>query len=1030
MPSHRTAMPTGKKAASSKTSGPQGKQTQDQYSDDPCVQPRVQPPTLGKAIFDSVPDLMDVLTALAQVHPFVAVALAPFRFAYNQEVKRRDTEHIRLSLFESVKDVMLVAVEMKDLAITPDNQCLPSDGEAICNRLTRLGEQMKVDIEGCYNALDAFDKELAFLRFFKASSWNNELSKWKAIFKTRREDLQFALTLTTATTVQHMNTMMSEMRRSAFVEFQSYVVPQDRQIIAFLEENGGQELVLADDNKCAALIKLQEEQTVRHNISLLPKRGRHDGSDDIVALRKSYFADVTTVIKENADSFSRRLSLGLADKTISQIWKEEGWRGSTKTRQIILAIRNHFIELERTRHAGALYTTWQYPYSNEMPDAWALEYFQLKRLLNLEHVLDPEAFGMTTIVDINQFTSNKPQGWSLPRWVAYFTIGWQIQATRYCREIQKMYSQMHQIHQQTSLQMPGNKGHISDYILETWPIVLGLISSPEQFECSHWLASHFQDYQESKEHNICTQLEKVYYVIDSTQMVHDILAGEAIEQGVLALLTILVRWHLSKMHHYMTTEIQTQELFQDAFSIKLVLEVAWLRFNELHDTPGAETYKQQQISDLDHFQNYFLWNEWSNEEKCHTTNLLSLGSADRKLNMPISLPMNHKIQTQQPMLMVLSQVQDEALRQHQAAQKPQLMRNAAPLNSSVSSGDYVEELLSIVLEATLDEHQANVIKIHGEGSSFTQAPVTIGKISGTITAPLHHSVLPVSFDITFKNDRYAIQGLFDSTTNLITGKLTGLHGLDTGSNASLYAKKSSTDTALCHRPLVQEKLSPKQLWHFAYDAISGQLLRSHPTRSYVLHRFQKIRRYLGLMHYCGGHEDAIERAELQQGFNLIEYNEIIKLHIWYKCAVSKQLQLMKVLPHVVFTVSILSPYPAGVVWSAKQHPWKYISQYRKEVEYKLVISTGKSVLASFNHMTHNMLHSLVRLAQEDVDMDEAEVLSQTSQSAVLYPPRIQAPPEQAGQIDLQNQIHQIEDRLSRMENMLQALLNGMSTGSG
>lgn len=80
-------------------------------------------------------------------------------------------------------------------------------------------------LKGCYNsaysstrltaflwmlgflALDAMQNQSLVVKFCKAGGWNDKLATWKVTFKTRREELQFALTLNSATMIQDMSSM-------------------------------------------------------------------------------------------------------------------------------------------------------------------------------------------------------------------------------------------------------------------------------------------------------------------------------------------------------------------------------------------------------------------------------------------------------------------------------------------------------------------------------------------------------------------------------------------------------------------------------------------------------------------------------------------------------------------------------------------------------------------------------------------------------------------------------------------------------
>lgn len=109
-------------------------------------------------------------------------------------------------------------------------------------------------------------------------------------------------------------------------EFQAMRTPQDRMIEAYFNTHGGMEAVMGDDVKCAALIKLQNDLSVTHNIQSTYAAGSGPGKKagdaqesgkadphkaELAALRKEYRSDVAAVIEENMESFAKRLDLSL-----------------------------------------------------------------------------------------------------------------------------------------------------------------------------------------------------------------------------------------------------------------------------------------------------------------------------------------------------------------------------------------------------------------------------------------------------------------------------------------------------------------------------------------------------------------------------------------------------------------------------------------------------------------------------------------------------------------------------------------------
>ncbi|KAJ7140878.1 hypothetical protein C8R44DRAFT_974601 [Mycena epipterygia] len=643
-----------------------------------------------------IPTLMKALEELSKANTFAALAFLPFKFAYNQELKRRDNDRIRSSLFESIKDVMLVAVEMK-IIMEPNDERRTPDGQPIATRLAELGEQMKNDIKDCYNVIDAMQKQSLIIKFCKASDWNSKLAEFKVTFKTRKEQLQFALMISAATTIHDLRTAIekiSQTQDKIYHEFQAMKTPQDLEIEAFFHKNGDKEKVLADDAKCASLIQLQKKLTVTHNIQSTYAAGVGDNKyrmagnpssskdkADIEAIRKEFRSDVSLVIQDNLRSFTSHLDLSLhllgedindnihregdrmiqymkdgphlrlKDRILRQVWKDQGWRGSAKTRILVLALRDYLVERAEKSNArnvvdndALLSPSMSRPNIEDpqdpetamgvpLSDSWMVEYLQFKRLRNLQQVLDPDTSGFSTIAEVNAFSQSRLRGWSLPRWVSYWAVGWQIYATRYCTEIDNIFTQMFLIRTKVGIQMPGNKRYINDYLRETWPIVISLTSSIERFVGEDWLADQFKEYIDTQETTLKSRLDRIRYDIDSSDTVNEILRGEHVERvwSIFILIAIIMRRHLEKMHICLTEEINANELFDDTYTIKFVVEAVWLRYKGL-----VEVYNHQQAAgNLDQnfewfscglFRNYHAWKEWTSDKHYKAKDVMSYGT--------------------------------------------------------------------------------------------------------------------------------------------------------------------------------------------------------------------------------------------------------------------------------------------------------------------------------------------------------------------------------------------------------------------
>ncbi|KAJ7830412.1 hypothetical protein B0H14DRAFT_2593325 [Mycena olivaceomarginata] len=616
---------------------------------------------IGNTILEGVPAIMSALETLTEIHPFLKAAYLPFKLIYHQETQRRDNDKKRNTLFGKIKDVMFILLELKGFG-KDDTRSTP-EGKPVLSRLASICKDMKKDIEECYNVLNAQEKRSVGIKFLKASVWNKELGSYAARFTNRREELTFALSMRTVVTMEEMNANMMEM-------FSTMLSPQERDMGRWINQNGGEKAVLGNDKKCAAMIKYEASLAPVTAVSHADNKGR-PGSDDetktdakaIAALRKEYREDIQGIIQENLESYSKRFAMGLddlgkdlgnkiqhqgdrlikylrggphqriKDKMVYHVWKDQGWKGSAKTRPLVLALRDYFVErvehsklpppsteVARKRPVSTLPKDEdddddpETDISVPLPDDWMAQYLQVKRLRYLEQALDPDCSGFTTISEVNAFTHARPEDWSFTRWISYWAIGWQIYATKYCVEIEELFGQMMLLKAEVAIKMPGNLRYVNDYIEGCWQHVTVLTSSIERYDSDSWLEEKFAGYVQSQESLLKERLEKIQYDIDAVETVSLVLRGERIEGSVFILLALLLRRHVAKMHLCLKQEFDSRELWDDMDTVTWVVDAVYIRFLDL-----KEQFQHQEIADLKLifewlscglFKNYWEWQYW------------------------------------------------------------------------------------------------------------------------------------------------------------------------------------------------------------------------------------------------------------------------------------------------------------------------------------------------------------------------------------------------------------------------------------
>ncbi|KAF7330374.1 hypothetical protein MVEN_02475800 [Mycena venus] len=433
---------------------------------------------------------------------------------------------------------------------------------------------------------------------------------------------------------------------------------------------------------------------------------------DIKALREEYNKDIAEIIHNSLEKYSKAFEVRLGDlrqgleKTISHegdrvidylehggplsrikdpiiyhIWRDQGWKGSAKTRPLVLAVRDYLVERARRSRMVALKrrdgprderlsvisaettnkstsssatepinafrkssdakpnqpTAFNNPenmlkdatvamgtgdkdveadMTRVLPDSWMIEFLQVKHLRSVQHVLDIDSSGFTTIFEVNYFTDARPKDWSLPRWISYWAIGWQIFATKFCDQIEDIFGQMSLLRPKIRACMPTNTLYVNNYMEGVWEIVTTLVSSFERCDPrAVWLEEKFASYVETQEQILEARLQKTQYSIDG-ETINLLLGDERIEHVVFMLLVLLMRRHLAKMHLCVTRKIHPSELEDDVQTVTTVVGAVWDRFALLKDL-----IEHKQTADLQRtfnglacglFKNYWSWNGRAN----------------------------------------------------------------------------------------------------------------------------------------------------------------------------------------------------------------------------------------------------------------------------------------------------------------------------------------------------------------------------------------------------------------------------------
>ncbi|KAJ7868452.1 hypothetical protein B0H13DRAFT_2281005 [Mycena leptocephala] len=916
----------------------------------------------GKVIiFEGVPAIMDVLEELAKVHSFLMAAYIPFKVIYQQETRRRENDQKRTILFGTIKDFMFALSELKILK--EDSRTTP-EGKSALGRLPSICEEAKRDIEACYNVLDAQERRSIAIKFLKASSWNKELATYAARFTERRDQLSFGLDIRTAVNVEEIKSQIGSIEAKMEQLLATMLSPQETDMGRWIHDQGGEEVVLASYEKCARMIEYEASLTASRRIGSL-SAGKISGADAkkneaeaVAALRREYHEDIQGIIQENFGRFSnyfdskledfgkdleneirhqgdrviKHLKGGphsrIKDKMISHLWEDQGWKGDVATRSLVVALHDYFKErVQRTREEAVDHLVSSVPRDDDddPETSWMATYLQAKHLRHLQQALDPDASGFTTILEINAFTRARPENWRLPRWIAYWAMGWQIFATKYCVEIEELFVQMTLLNHRIGIQMPGNKRYVNTYVESIWMRVTALTSAIERdISPVPWLEENFVGYIQAQEHALKGRLEEIRYTIGSIESVTSILRGDRIEGSIFILLALLMRRHVAKMHLCLTQEIDSRELSDDMNTIAWVVFAVWNRFLDL-----KEQFEHQQIPDLKLlferlscglFKNYWAWGDWIQSkyfrdgdmtpwsftdticevDQSELTGILvyaepSSKSHDSFLDNTPTVSLRLVKAPAIELASLLPTVVDFSTDNIPGGPSRPILSTPSAAEMSITGTWYgwrwTESLHAMIrLNFECGDRRPDLetntsisgCEISVDGRSWTVSGVidSADKPQGSLAVNFgrhcdNHEECWIQYNGAFYYDRETITGKFECKNDNRGG--------------SFLLKKVEVSAIMCSRSLVAE-LSTRDLWSFACNAVIAGIRRKKPTSSYIWERMKNIRRLLEFM-FQNKPLNETEKAgysKILKSFSFEEMSELKKLCDWYHRAVDFQ----------------------------------------------------------------------------------------------------------------------------------------------
>ncbi|RPD68326.1 hypothetical protein L226DRAFT_527321 [Lentinus tigrinus ALCF2SS1-7] len=510
--------------------------------------------------------LMNALDELGKAHPFIQIAVSIFKAGLTLELTRRENDEKVIALNLTMCDMMETLKLLKQVVNVKEPG---PDGLSIEDRLKQRLDSIIDSIKRCAKG--------------KFTQVAQQFADHKAGIQF---DLQIhaSVGITTANvTLTAMSTSFTELNENVSklmeVVFERMRTPEERDLL------GGIDAVLKNDKLLEEVLAKQKAGPRKDKDERGAKKRAVPGQTldavlTVTDLRKEVNKDVEQVLADNkffdqkfeamkmqvdevkveirheSDRVIDTILAGpherIVDRDLYHVWKEMGWKGSVKAKHLVMALRDHFAEGSHAALAAIRVITQQKKDGSDPAaaaqameeiadiasradphaspeDEWALQFITVLRIQPLIEALDDDVSSFVTIAEANAFTAARPQKWSLPHWIAYWTYGFEMTVQWYFRRIRKVISE---IARATVEALPANRKIIADFV-SSWDVhwierFLAGLRDVKQWDSTDWESDviflKFKDYVVENERKLEHNLRGVNYYVDEANTL-SIVAG-------------------------------------------------------------------------------------------------------------------------------------------------------------------------------------------------------------------------------------------------------------------------------------------------------------------------------------------------------------------------------------------------------------------------------------------------------------------------------------------------------------------------
>ncbi|KAF7292837.1 VPS13 domain-containing protein [Mycena indigotica] len=841
-------------------------------------------------LMEGMPVLMSALDEVAKLHPFIGVAVMAFKAVWALEMKRRQNDQKILALHVEMKDMMGVLIQLK---FVKDADAPAPDGSTIKGRMQVIIENTAKDIKACANACDTYIKKKLIVKVLKGPIWEGKLAAFAGTFTKRRSEFEFAMSIHTALGVDAANhviglvdetTQAINQKMDLMMKIFSHIMsPEEKEMSRLVDQKGG--LACLDNDKALKELNDLENKSFGAHRANGSKLGSNGG--DLDDLKDELHANPDQAIAANMEQFSRKFAVQqrqiidelsrvverqgdriigavlagpgdrIIDPNVHAVWKEMGWKGSVKTRHLVMALRDHFQE-DRKNHHSANNDEESIPLL-AAEDEWTLEYIDVVHLQAISEAFDGDASGFVTVAEVNAFTMARPLDWSLPRWIAYWSLGHYQAMQDYGHRIYKLFDKLFAILPRL---LPANKSGANDYLSTAYRGLHTVVKSLNYIDINYRLQERFKSYVASEEERIKGNLEAVKYDIDASDTFELVMGEGRLEKYLLPTIYLLLEKHLQIFRVCQNHVIHPDELWDATDTVRRLLSAVRDRTDLL-----KSIFKQQKFDVSQQFNSFsgglyaymndeeLLWaakivqdtefDDYTFEESSESP----LPPLEEILNYPVDADNLDDIVYSAPPVEVMDEPQTDLL--------PGLVQLFSQrwhgfLYTSASVKYPASTMISLTFVPTSHDN-----RVQGFAASDR-----VNRYDFKVVGECHTENIGniITFQRTFSS-RLPAQ-YFNGSWNAETSTLKGTFGFeeDISTHFGVFVFKQAAPEYVCFMPAPAElepqamegdntsgeSTKPRALWSFAISAVLFQVQRDRWSWSFFKERRNNRKRFIEL----------------------------------------------------------------------------------------------------------------------------------------------------------------------------------------